>query len=97
MAYFTSEQVREAVKAHNTIFFNADLQPVEPKEGQWFCEFHVDDSDEEVLAEAIVEYLGMSESAFLTDNGWVEVKDHRVASEYDESDRRPYGDILVLQ
>jgi hypothetical protein len=101
MSFFglTPERVREVFKQHTTIFFNSYLQPVEPKEGQWFCEIHlIETADgEEVAAEAIVEYLGASESAYLTDNGWVQVRDHRVASEYDEGDRRPYGDLLILQ
>lgn len=95
----TPQRVREVSKQHATIFFNADLQPIQPKEGQWFCEIHlIDTADgEEVAAEAIVEFLGTSDSAYLADGQWIHFTDHRVASEYDEGDRRPYGDILILQ
>ena len=30
-----------ATKQHETIFFDANLNPVTPCDGQWFCEFDV--------------------------------------------------------
>lgn len=71
-----------AAKQHNTVFFNSDLQPVVPTEGQWFCEFdYRDEMSDELRDEALVEYIG----------------DGRVMPEGDEDDRSPRGVILVLQ
>lgn len=30
----------DAVRTHGTVFFDANLQPVVPTPGQWFCEFY---------------------------------------------------------
>jgi hypothetical protein len=97
--YFTPEHVRAACAQHGTIFFTHDLQPVAPKEGQWFCEFHIIETfeGEEVRDEAIVEYLGPDEKFVNYGDGFKPIPVHRVASEYDECDREPRGDVLILQ
>jgi len=99
MSYYTHEQVKAAIKQHSTMFFDGNLQPVVPQEKQWFCEFHICEGRDgfEVRDEAIVEYLGTSNACYFVGKELVNYVDHRVASEYDEADRRPHGDILVLQ
>lgn len=80
----TAEKIDAAVAAHKTVFFDADLNPVVPAEGQWFCEFDIIldfEGDAQVRDQALVEYLG----------------EGRVASEVEEYDRAPNGDILILQ
>lgn len=86
MSYYglTAERIDAATKQHSGAFFDKDLNPIEPKEGQWFCEFDVIltfEGEEEVRDQALVEYVG----------------EGRVQSEYDEYDREPHGDILILQ
>ena len=46
-----------ATKQHETIFFDASLNPVSPQDGQWFCEFDVGNGDG-LRDEALVEYVG---------------------------------------
>lgn len=82
---FTPAQVRNAITAHATVFFDADLQPVTPIEGQWFCEFDVYDRAcgyECLRDEALVEYTG---------NGLV------IEEGEDAEERRPGGLVLILQ
>ena len=42
----TYEAARAALAANTTVFFDADLNPVAPEVGQWFCEFDINDDPE---------------------------------------------------
>lgn len=75
-----------AISEHRTQFFDAELRPIVPQIGQWFCEFeNLDDDTDDLSAEALVEYRGASQSG------------HRVLPEYADCDREQRGLILVLQ
>lgn len=81
---FTPENARRAVANCGTVFFNGNFEPLEPRDGQWFCEFNIELSDEgnEILLDgALVEYVG----------------EGRVLEEGYDCDRLPYADILILQ
>lgn len=76
--------VRAAISLHETVFLSADLEPIEPRKGQWFCEFDVDFAEEgnEILRDqALVEYIGQGE----------------VYDEQCDEFRRPRGFVLILQ
>lgn len=93
---FTTTQALEAIKQHNTIFFNHKLEPVEPKDGQWFCEFK--DYDGEVVIDGpLVKYLGQDEVCLYGDGKAISRIAHAVASDGSEYDREPEGLILILQ
>jgi hypothetical protein len=80
----TPERIDAATRVHNTVFFDKDLNPVQPQEGQWFCEFEVvipEEGDNFVRDQSLVEYVGGGE----------------VAAEDDEFSREPHFDILILQ
>ncbi len=83
---FNCTTIKAALAAHGTVFFDRDLKPVTPVEGQWFCEFDLGhtfrDGEHEVPhGEAIVEYVG----------------EGRVVPDGYDCDRRTHGDILILQ
>ena len=98
-------QVEAAVKQHGTIFFDANLNPVAPQEGQWFCEYHLEipeEGDDYIIDGSLVEYLGPCDSYVLDSAGkpapyGKPAERHRVRPECSESDRRPHGEILILQ
>lgn len=102
---FTPAQVDAAIKAHGTIFFDGELNPVVPEPGQWFCEFDLiipEEGDNFIRDESLVEYLGPCDSVVLDDSGkpvpYGDPKQRfRVLPEYAEEDRRPNGVILVRQ
>ena len=98
MSLFTPEAVRGALAQHGTQFFTHDLQPVTPREGQWFCEFHIAETmhGEEVRDEELVEYVGISNDSVYDGGVWVPRPYPYVAPEHDDA-RRPLGDILILQ
>lgn len=89
---FTPDQVRNAVKEHNTVFFNDKLEPVVPVAGDWFCEFHIQPvygGGEQVRDEAFVEFIeGQDVQAG---------KPFTAVAEEDGDVRRPRGDILIRQ
>lgn len=86
---FSPDQCRAAVAQHATVFFDADLTPIEPIVGQWFCEFDAYDGasgTESMRDEAMVEFLGMHAGRPM------------VAEEGDEAEeRRPRGIVLIRQ
>ena len=84
-----------AVNQHKTVFFDAELKPVVPQDGQWFCEY--DEHAGHLRDEAIVEYLGSSTKALYVDGGFVDYPTHSVAEEHAESDREPRGIVLIRQ
>ena len=100
MSYFQPEQVRAAIARSGTIFFDAELNPVQPKAGQWFCEFDIIDTyegNEIVRDEALVEYLGEEDQhTFGPDSELLTSRVHQVAPE-DSDARQPNGWVLILQ
>ena len=46
MSYYSPEQVRSAIAAHGTVFFDSNLNPITPEPGSWFCEFDIIDTYE---------------------------------------------------
>lgn len=94
-----------AVAQHATLFFDASLNPVVPKEGDWFCEFddgYVSEQDHLLRDEAIVQYLGEDDSAVFdkASGAWVPhgAPEHRhLVAEDDGDARRPRGVILIKQ
>lgn len=91
----TLENALNAASRHGTVFFDADLNPVVPQEGQWFCEF--DEHDGRLRDEALVEYLGVVAKAVLVNGKFEECPAHSVIPEYAESDREPRGIVLIRQ
>lgn len=97
MTRFTPPQVAAATQAHNTVFFDASLNPVKPAEGQWFCEFDLITPCEGapyLRDEALVEYVGAVTTTTadgLTRNA------HFVCPEGDDAAREPRGLVLILQ
>lgn len=94
-----AKQIQAAEKT-GALFFNMDLEPVEPKAGDWFCEMDWDtdyEGEDFVREGAFVEYLGPDESHTF-DANWVLVtrKCHRVMEE-DCDDREPRTLVLVRQ
>lgn len=106
MGHFSLEQVRAAVQQHGTIFFDANLNPVVPEPGQWFCEYNAvipEEGEDHLRDESLVEYLGPDESVVWLDsaNAFVPFGSplyrYRVVPEYADGDRRVQGEILVRQ
>jgi hypothetical protein len=96
----TYERIDAATKLHNTVFFDGDLNPVVPREGQWFCEFDCDvDHEGEwfVRDEAFVEYAGLSETSMWDGEKFVTRPSHRVLPEGGDCDREPRGYVLIAQ
>lgn len=89
------ENALAAASKHKTVFFDAELNPVMPQEGQWFCEF--DEYDGQLRDEALVEYLGISTKAVLVNGTLEEYQTHAVITEHAESDREPSGIVLIRQ
>jgi hypothetical protein len=87
----TPQKLREAVQQHG-IFIDVDLNKVEPKPGQWFCEAYVE--QDRVQYETLVEYVGQSEVWLGSDA--TELR-HEVSEEASDDARRPQGDALILQ
>jgi hypothetical protein len=90
------EQVQAACKTAH-LFFDADLNPVTPQVGEWYCEVDWDtdiDGDDFVTEGALVRYEGTSIST-LTD-GTSQAR-HRVTPDGDDEDRTPQGMVLVRQ
>lgn len=98
----TAEVLRGA-EATKAIFFvqtDAGLQAVEPKEGDWFCEYDWDvdyEGDDFLSAGAMVEYAGLSESVTFEGGKAVSRPSHRVVPEGDDCDREPSTLVLVRQ
>lgn len=103
---FNTNTVVKAVEKHGTVFFDMNLNPVEPQVGQWFCEY----DDEWDLGEsnfvrdgALVEYLCPDDHVTWSDEAkeFVPYGDpmlrHLVCTEYSDEPRRPQGRILILQ
>jgi hypothetical protein len=99
MSFFTPQQVRAAIEQHGTAFFDFNLQPVQPREGQWFCEFSIEEAleGEEVRDADLVEYIGTTTSYVLSDSGTTPIVRHAVMPEGADEDRQPAGDVLILQ
>jgi hypothetical protein len=96
----TVPRAEAAIKQHGTIFFNCALQPVEPKAGQWFCEFFIAEAFDgyELRDEAIVEYVGQDEAHTFNADGTLKTrKMHCVAEEGEDGCHEPRGDFLILQ
>ena len=68
---------------NETIFLGANLEPVTPKAGQWFCEVTYDASQEGYEI-ALVEFIG-----------WIDGTGY-VVSDGDDT-RRPSGDVMILR
>ncbi len=96
----TPKSAEAAVKLHGTIFFDWNLNPVKPVEGQWFCEFDlvIPEAREPFLRdEALVEYLGPAESLRSEAAGFARAGEHRVMPEHSDCDRPPRGVVLIAQ
>jgi len=98
----TGQAIYAAIDANNGHrYFDNDLQPVQPKEGQRFCEVHVDvdyEGDLRASYEELVEYVGEDEQFTFGPNG--ETMARKVdlfAPEGDEGARSHRGDALILQ
>lgn len=90
----TPDTLLAAVARHETIFLNADLEPVVPQAGQWFVELSIELADEgnEIVYEGeLVEFVETTD--VLVGNGIVRCS---FVSSGDGS-RRPFGDALILQ
>lgn len=103
---FSPAQVQAAIAQHGTIFFDAELNPVTPQAGQWFCEYELiipEEGDDYLSDQALVEYVGPDDTVVWCDkaNAFVPYGDpirrHRVAPEHSDGDRRVLGEILVRQ
>ena len=93
----TPDNIRAAVVRHETIFFDADLQPITPAAGQWFCEYdiYVTYEGNEILRdEALVEFV---ETYLWKFSDGATVSQHLVCPENDEELRNPRGEALILQ
>ena len=88
----TPESLKAAVQQHGSMFFDADLKPVQPVPGQWFCEAYIE--QDQVQYDALVEYVGRSEVWLGLGN--TELR-HEVAEEGSDEARSPRGDALILQ
>jgi hypothetical protein len=102
----TPDQVHAAVKTHGTIFFDAQLNPVTPQIGQWFCEYELvipEEGDDFLRDDALVEYTGPDDRVVWCDKAGAfvpygdPIRRHRVAPEYSDCDRRVQGEILIRQ
>jgi len=96
----TYERIRAATEQHGTVFFDADLNPVQPEPGQWFCEFDCDvDYEGEwfVRDEAFVRYEGLDDRHTLDGDKWVTVQKPVVWPEGADECREPAGYILIAQ
>lgn len=93
----TIEAAKAAIEQHKTVFFDRNLNPVMPQQGQWFCEFDDENGDANLIGGALVEYMGLSTKALLEGDTFVEHPSHRVAGDYLDGDREPRGLILILQ
>lgn len=103
MSYLTPEQVDAAVKT-GKVFFDFKLNPVEPKPGQWFCEFHLVVPEDStfpayVQDEALVRYEGVEEHhgvpLCVSESGRRQV--YVVWDEAGDDFREPRGEVLILQ
>lgn len=93
----TPDNIRAAVVRHETIFFDADLQPIVPQPGQWFCEYDIELAEEgnEILRDgAIVEFVE-TEVASYSDGE--QIVRHWVTNEYSDDWREPRGWALIRQ
>ena len=93
----TPDNIRAAVVRHETIFLDAELQPIVPQPGQWFCEYDILFADEgnEILSEgALVEFVE-TEVARYTDGE--QLVRHWVTTEYSDECREPIGEALIRQ
>jgi hypothetical protein len=99
-------QVEAAIAKHGTVFFDADLNPVVPQVGQWFCEYVLvipEKGDNYIQDDALVEYAGPDDSVVWDDSFHAflpygaPMLRHRVVPEYSDSDRRVQGGILIRQ
>lgn len=98
MAQFTPAQVNAAIKAHGTIFFDADLNPVVPQERQWFCEYEhvIPETDDPAFMrdEALVEFVETAEYRFSDGTPCVR---HMVYDEQADECRLARGCVLIRQ
>lgn len=91
----TSQAATTAVEQHGTIWFDANLNPVTPCVGQWFCEF--DEYDDETLLDgAFVCYEGESFEHVSCGDQLVPVMRQTVSTE-DGDVRPPRGVLLIRQ
>ena len=93
----TPDNIRAAVVRHETIFFDADLQPIVPQPGQWFCEYDIDFSWEgnEILREgSLVEFVATGVVRYSDGEQLIR---HWVATEYSDDCREPRGEALIRQ
>jgi hypothetical protein len=86
----TIEQLHAAVLQHDTIYFDANLNPVVPQIGQWFVELTLDVIDDRVVEGDIVEIVDVNDDGL---QGVVAL----VAAEGDEECRGNRADVLILQ
>jgi hypothetical protein len=79
-------QALQAIAANRGhLFFDKNMNPVSPVEGQWFCEVDIDEEDQ-LRFEAMVEFNGVDESGRA-----------RVTPDGHEFDRYPDCYFLLLQ
>lgn len=96
----TLENAHAAVAKHGTVFFDAELNPVIPQVGEYFCEFDAAFSAEDDLylrAELLVQYVGHTTRLVVGGAEVTEQPSHLVVEDGNERDREPYGIILVRQ
>ena len=93
----TPENIRAAVVRHETIFFDADLQPIRPQPGQWFCEYDIElaeDGDEILRDGALVEFVDTELARYSDGQALIR---HWVTTEYSDNWREPRGEALIRQ
>lgn len=99
-----TQNAKDAVKAHGTVFFTSNLAPVTPRIGQWFCEFDLREDDNSTLQdEDLVEYCGPDDSMTFGDHGAIipaepnPARRHLVRPDGWDCARRVSGLVLILQ
>lgn len=96
----TAQNLRAAI-AGGAVYFDANLNPVEPQVGQWFCELDIvtEDGDEIIEGGALVEFLGADTQYVWSqaEQDFVGIQRHLVCDESAEDARAPHGVALMLQ
>ena len=93
----TPDNIRAAVVRHETSCFDAELQPIVPQPGQWFCEYDIDLAEEgnEILRDgALVEFVETEVARYSDGQALIR---HWVTTEYSDNWREPRGEALIRQ